>query len=145
MCGHASAYTRKLAMTLPMLRITDCRTERISEGCYKLTAVIRNSGYLPTYLTSQAKLVKKAPPLSVELTAVKGEFQMVCCSHSGDIGHLEGRFGRDAEWSRDRMEWRPTERKAEWIFRTDCQESELELVLTVSSPRCGKVTRHITV
>lgn len=145
MCGHASAYTRKLAMTLPMLRITDCRTERISEGCYQLTAVIRNSGYLPTYLTSQAKLVKKAPPLSVELTAVKGGFQMVCCSHSGDIGHLEGRFGRDAEWSRDRMEWRPTERKAEWIFRTDCQESELELVLTVSSPRCGKVTRHITV
>lgn len=143
--AHAAAYTMKLAMTLPKLKIADWKLERISDECYKLTAVIRNSGYLPTYLTSQAKLVKKAPPVTVELTAVKGKFEIECCTHPTDVGHLEGRFGRDAEWSRDRAEWKPVERKAQWILRTDSAEPELELILTASAPRCGTVKQHIVI
>ncbi len=144
MSGHASSFTRKLALTLPKLKIRTCRLETLGNGRYKLTAVIRNGGYLPTYLTSQAKAVKKAPPVKLELAAVKGDFEIECCTHPEDIGHLEGRFGRDAEWSRDRAEWRPVERRAEWMIRSDSPETELELVLTASAPRCGKVSRRIT-
>lgn len=148
MSGHAAAYTRKLAMTLPRLNIRKCELVDMGNGRYKLTAVVRNGGYLPTYLTSQAIAVKKAPPVKLELVAVKGKFEIECCTHPEEIGHLEGRFGRDGEWSRDRAEWRPVERKAEWVIRTDAAGTteagaELELELTASAPRCGRVSRRI--
>lgn len=143
MAAHASAYTRKLAMTLPKLKIRKWELERLGDGRYKLTAVVRNGGYLPTYLTSQAKTVKKAPPVKLELLAVKGEFEVECCTHPDNLGHLEGRFGRDAEWSRDRASWMPVERKAEWVIRSD--SPELVLMLTASAPRCGSVSRVVEI
>lgn len=143
MSGHASAYTIKLAMTLPRLKFQRCELTKLGDGLYKLTAVVRNAGYLPTYLTSQAEAVKKAPPVSLRLSAVKGSYETMCCTHPEDIGHLEGRFGRDAEWSRDRAEWRPVERRAEWVIRTGSPELELEL--TASAPRCGSVSKRMMI
>ena len=61
---------------------------------------------------------------------------------------MEGRFGRDAEWSHDRAMWKPNEKKVEWILRADTNKSRegeaLTLRITASTDRCGTVRREIS-
>ena len=136
----ATVYTLRLAEALPRLTIQSAKAEKLAEDLYKVSIVVRNSGYLPTYLTTQAKSVHADSPIKIFLLPQSGSFEVECCDHPIDIGHLEGRFGRDAEWSHDRNQWYPTERRAEWVIRTnDCKA----LDFTASSPRCGAV--HTTI
>lgn len=134
MARRGALYVMRLAQTLPKLTIRKAEMTRIAEGLYKITAVVRNAGYLPTYLTSQAIAVNQAPPVKVQLTG-NCDFTVECCTHPLDIGHLEGRFGRTEEWSPWIHQWKATERKAEWVIRTDCKEPEI--TITVSNPRSG--------
>ena len=138
----AAAFTIKLAQALPKLVIREVTATQLEGSIYKISAVIRNAGYLPTYLSSQALEVNAAAPVKVELTALKGSIQIECCTDKGDIGHLEGRFGRDAEWSHDRAMWKPTEHRIEWIIRAEGEEVSLQL--KAHSDRCGTVRQDFS-
>lgn len=137
-----ASFTTKLSKTLPRLTIHNASLTRLADGLYKVSAIVHNAGYLPTYLSAQAIAVHADSPVQLSLTAKSGDFSVECCSHPYHVGHLEGRFGRDAEWSHDRNMWEPTERKAEWVIRSD--SAELVLELTASSPRCGTVRETMT-
>lgn len=136
-------FAIKMARALPKLVVTSTKVEHLAENVYKLSAVIHNSGYLPTYITSQAKYVNCAPPIHAELKPVAGSFQIVCTTDREDIGHLEGRFGRIGEWSRDRENWKPTEHKVEWVITVESEKLELELV--AGTARSGSTHCTITV
>ncbi len=138
---RSASFAIKLAKTLPRLTVRETAVTCIGGNLYKISAIIRNSGYLPTYLTSQAIESGKAQPVKVELEAERGSFKVECCQNGDSLGHLEGRFGRDAEWSHDRAMWKPSEGRVQWIIRTE--EKDLELTLTASGPRCGTVRRKI--
>lgn len=138
-----AAFAIKMARALPKLVVKSFEVKNLAEHVFKVTAVVHNAGYLPTYLTSQAKYVNAADPITLDLKAVKGEFTIECTTDQSDIGHLEGRFGRIGEWSRDRENWNPTEHKTEWII---CSESDtLELELTAGTVRSGAVHCRIPV
>ena len=146
--GAAASFTIKLAKALPKLVIREASVTPLAENIYKVSAVIRNSGYLPTYLSSQAVDVNAAAPVKVKLEGVNGDIHIECCTDRGNIGHLEGRFGRDAEWSHDRAMWKPNEKKVEWNLRADTNKSRggeaLPLRITASTDRCGTVRREIS-
>lgn len=143
MSDKGSNFAIKMAMTLPKLVIRDVEVKELAENVYKISAVIHNAGYLPTYLTSQAKDVQCAPPIKVTLEAVTGSAVLECATDAEDIGHLEGRFGRIAEWSRDRANWDPVDHKAEWVITTEDEACELEL--TAATPRCGSTKVRVKV
>ncbi len=134
MAEKVGAFTLRLAKTLPHLAIRKMEAHRLAEDYYEVSAVVRNSGFLPTYLTAQAKAMKTDGAVGFSLTAADGTLEVVLCDAKEDLGHLEGRFGRDAEWSRDRAMWDPSERSVHWVVKTDAKE----LVLTAFSPKCGK-------
>ncbi len=142
LAGKAASFTIKLAKALPKLAVRKLYAEQLADTIYKVGAVIRNSGYLPTYLTSQAMEVKAAKPVRVDLKAPGGNVDIVCCTDRGNIGHLAGRFGRDAEWSRDRAMWSPTEKRIEWIIRA--KDPDIVLEVEASSPRCGTARGKVT-
>lgn len=139
----AASFTIKLAQSLPKLVIKSFEAVCLEGSIYKISAVVGNAGYLPTYLTSQALSVHRDSPIKMKLEALKGSFQVECCTDGEEIGHLEGRFGRDAEWSHDRAMWRPTEHKIEWIIRL--QEKRAILKLTVESERCGSTCSEVEI
>ncbi|MEG7531800.1 MAG: M14 family zinc carboxypeptidase, partial [Hungatella sp.] len=139
----AASFTIKLAEALPKLVIKDMIVNKLAEKIYKVSAVIKNAGYLPTYLSSQALSVNTASPIRVELTAENIPIKIECGLNPCDIGHLEGRFGRDAEWSHDRAMWKPVERKVEWVIRVE--KDGVILRLTASAPRCGAVHQDISI
>lgn len=137
----AASFTIKLAKTLPKLMIKEVNVKQLEKSIYKVDAVIGNAGYLPTYLTAQALEVSAASPVKAELESIEGDFEIECSTHPDHIGHLEGRFGRDAEWSRDRAMWKPTERRVQWVLRRKTERVVLRL--KVSSDRSGTVRKEI--
>lgn len=138
----AASFTIKLAKTLPKLAVREVNVTKLEGSIYKIDAVIRNTGYLPTYLTSQALAVSADSPVKVELEAGEGSFYVECCTDRENIGHLEGRFGRDAEWSRDRAMWKPVEHRIQWIVRAEGEHVTMQL--KAFSDRCGTVRQEIS-
>lgn len=143
MSAKGASFAIKMAMTLPRLEIRSVEVRKLADRLYKISAVIHNAGYLPTYLSSQAKYVNTAEPITLELKSVSGSFRVECTTDQYDIGHLEGRFGRIGEWSRDRENWLPTDHKTEWVISADSDTLELEL--SAGTARSGVVRRYIVV
>lgn len=87
-------FTLAHAESLPRLAITDTAAERLGGGLYRLSAVVRNMGYLPTYVTEQAKKAHRARPVTVSLQLPAG-FRLLQGPDGETIGHLGGRIHGD--------------------------------------------------
>ncbi len=75
-------------LTMPVLKV-----ESIGENLYKVTAVIENSGFLPTYVSQKAVERKFLQPLTVKLVAAEG-VELVSGQEKLELGHLEGRSNK---------------------------------------------------
>jgi hypothetical protein len=96
------------ALASPRLELQRVETERVDEHSYRVRAVVRNTGWLPTYVTQRALDRRLVDPVRVEL-----EGQPV-----RELGQLEGRTAQRASttwWS-----YEPATKDtavAEWIVR----------------------------
>lgn len=109
-------YSIKLSATLPRIEIQETHCEKLGTDMYRLSAMIGNAGYLPTYLTDQALFARVDDPVSVSLTA-EGEFELIEGKEVANIGHLEGRSKRNSLWSQWIKEWKPSAKKVSWVIR----------------------------
>lgn len=109
-------YSIKLSATLPRIEIQEAHCEKLGTDIYRLSAMIGNAGYLPTYLTDQALFARVDDPVSVSLTA-EGEFELIEGKEVANIGHLEGRSKRNSLWSQWIKEWKPSAKKVSWVIR----------------------------
>ncbi len=140
MAKKGAMFTMKLAQALPKLKITDVQRTELAPGIYHLRATVKNSGYLPTYLTSQAIAAGAAQPVALTLGS-ESAFEVLCATHPTDVGHLAGRFGRNCEWSPWIPAWQATERAVEWVVRTDCPDAQFDIV--AGSPRTGTAKARV--
>ncbi|MDX2138788.1 MAG: M14 family metallopeptidase [Chloroflexota bacterium] len=124
-------FTLQHAATTPLLRIVNAEAEALGAGLYKLTAVVKNEGYLPTYMTQRAVERQTAGSIIVTLA---GADEVVIGSTAQDIGHLAGRNERKATWSPWLPMWNATTRKAEWLVRAQPGAS---ISITASAQRAG--------
>ncbi|MFP4200738.1 MAG: M14 family metallopeptidase, partial [Clostridia bacterium] len=90
-------FTLAHAAAAPRVVIEDVQVDRIEGSVYRISAVVANAGYLPTYLTEMAVREDRAETVKVTLsgngvTPVVGECTV-------DLGHLSGRSERTAIWS----------------------------------------------
>lgn len=121
----------------PCLSFREIRVEPLGEGAYHITAVVQNTGWLPTNVTARAAEKKLVRPCEVELTLPQGA-SLVSGLRKSEIGHLAGRalkkaglFGAD-----------PTDDRAkvEWVLRAP-QGSQI--VITASGQRVGRIKTTI--
>ncbi len=77
------------AATLPHLQLDELCVAKEAEGVYRLSVVVTNNGYLPTYGCREAKKVRKAPPVKAEISC-PGH---VLGSATQQVGDLEGFSG----------------------------------------------------
>lgn len=139
----AAAFTIKLAKTLPQLEIKDESIEKLSDNLYKVEATIRNTGFMPTYLSAQAIEVKTVEPLKLSLKSTNSEdISIICASNKDHINHLEGRFGRDCEWSQWILPWNATEQKVSWVIKSNRSPA---LEITVGNDRAGTVRKQLSI
>lgn len=129
-------FTLKHAATTPLLRITDFSAEALGGDLYKVSATVKNVGYLPTYMTERAVERQTAGSLKVSLEG--GDILMGDATQ--DIGHLAGRDERKATWSPWLRQWSATTRKVEWLVRASAGTT---LTITAAAPRAGRQRAEI--
>lgn len=109
-------YSIKLAATLPKIEIQNIKYEKLDTDIYRLTAMVGNSGYLPTYLTDQARFMRSDEEVKVRI-ASEQNFEILDGRSEVNIGHLEGRSNRTSAWSQWIPEWKPAAKNASWIIK----------------------------
>ncbi|MBM4050745.1 MAG: hypothetical protein FJ279_37085, partial [Planctomycetes bacterium] len=122
------------ATAAPRLRIVEAEATPLAKGLFKVTASIRNDGYLATNITQQGITNRQARPVVVELQLPKGA-EVVVGRPKQVLGHLPGYS---------------TPRKLEWVVRASARRSASArrrgrgpLTLIASCPRAGRDERRL--
>ncbi len=126
-------FTLKHAACTPLLRFSAVKVEPLGADLFKITAVVKNIGYLPTHLTEMAIKQKVAVTTQVALE-FPDHVQLLMGEKVQDLGHLAGRDERNATWSPWLREWHSSQRKAEWLVRA---APGVTLSLEAGSARAG--------
>ena len=85
-CENDTKFNIRFAKALPSLKIESLEKEKITEGIYKITAIIGNRGYLPTNLTEEANKLKVSAPVKVKIEGC----EIVSGKEVEEIGNLDG-------------------------------------------------------
>ena len=91
-------FTLKHAACAPLVRIERLDAEPLGADLYKISAVVANHGFLPTYLTQRALEHHAAGAVQLSLESSDG-VELIMGSPAQEIGHLAGRDERTALWS----------------------------------------------
>jgi murein tripeptide amidase MpaA len=136
-CQKHSSFTLSHALLNPYLSLRNLDVKARGENVYHVTAVIENSGFLPTYTSKKAQERKVVQPIAVELTLPE-EVSFVMGQRWQEIGQLEGRSNK--LWGGFYNSSSPTDNRAkiEWVLNAK-PGSQIEL--TVRAQRAG-VLRH---
>ena len=107
-------FALRHASLLPLIRISDYKTEKVGDGIYKVEAQIVNTGWLPTNVTELAKRTKRASPVVAEIQLPEGA-ELVIGHEKISLGNLEGHSaklllprvvgGEIVDKSRAHVEW----------------------------------------
>ena len=123
------------AESSPRLRIDDVRLEPVSGNTYRVSAVIANGGFLPTYVTEIAREHALTEPI-VALLEIDGGDLLEDARQ--ELGHLAGWAERDGAWvAWNHLEWEPTKRRASWLVKAS---GNLSVRVTAQSQRAGTVS-----
>jgi hypothetical protein len=127
-------WMRLLAEISPRIVLQDVEVTPLGADLFKLTAVVENEGYLPTYLTQRALEAEIAVPVRVNLELSDAE--LVTGSPRLDIGHLAGT--RDVQ---GRTEASGARRTIEYVVRARGDGSRITIV--ARSEKGGVVRQEV--
>ncbi|MCI5774152.1 MAG: M14 family metallopeptidase [Erysipelotrichaceae bacterium] len=82
---NATRFTLRYAKSLPKIMIYDHEVTKLNDDTYKVDITLANKGYLPTYISKEAKKINKAQPIKV--TILNGEVS------DGNIKQVDGLAG----------------------------------------------------
>jgi hypothetical protein len=142
-CTAQSQLLLRLAALAPRVRFVDVEVASLGEGLARISAVLENVGYLPTYVLASAKTLPWNDPLHAWLTLGAGVRQV-----SGDerieVGHLGGWGGHHKSpmpshpgtWSTGGT----TRRRVSWVVA-----GEGEVTLRAGAARVGEVAVTVAI
>ncbi|XWX03933.1 M14 family metallopeptidase [Aggregatilineales bacterium SYSU G02658] len=124
-------FTLRHAACAPLVRVESAQAERLTADLVKVSAVVANHGYLPTYTSQRALEHDTAGTVTVSIHVAEGD--LLIGQPTQDLGHLAGRDERRAPWSPWMRAWNTTRKPVEWLVRT----TDSALTLTARAPRAG--------
>ena len=120
-------FNMMVADMLPEVDIASLDAKALGGGLFRVTAKVRNAGYIPTS-TKMMEKVRRAQPVVAALAA-KGDIEIIDGKPELSLGSLEGA---------------PAEAKrAEWIVRVK-GAAPVEVTVTASAVTAGKATKSVT-
>lgn len=135
-------FTLRHAACAPRVRLRDCRAVPVGDALWQITAVVDNTGFLPTNLSAQAIAMHVAPPVIAELSGPPA-LDFVHGAACVPVGHLAGRLQRHAAYSRF-YDWPPSAQAVSWTVRLPAPVPTT-LTLRAGCPRAGTVTATLTI
>lgn len=128
------------AATAPHLSWRSVEVTPLGDGNYHILGVLENTGFLPSYGSNQAKTMKAARPIRVEITLPEGATFKSGKART-EVGHLEGRATRlsvSTVWTSSPTDNRT---KAEWVVHAP---QGGDLTLTAKGDRAGTARTTVT-
>jgi murein tripeptide amidase MpaA len=138
-CARNTRFTVRAALCGPRLQFSLVMVEPLGASLYRVTAIVENSGYLPTNVTQQAIAMRTALPVTVTLAVEGGTIELNDATQS--LGHLAGRSERRTTYSPWSDEWGTPRKRARWLVRG---EAGAALTLTAKTPRAGTIVQTLT-
>jgi len=138
-CQKHSRFTLAHALLNPYLVLRHFEVDALGEDVFRVTLVVENPGFLPTYTSKKALKRKAVRPIEVALTLPE-EVQVIAGKQKQEIGQLEGRSNKIKSGFSFAS---PTDnrRKVEWVLQGPAA-SKIEVV--VSSQRAGTIHHTFT-
>ncbi len=133
-------FCLRMAQTLPKLMIQSLTAEQQADGIYKVTALVRNAGYLPTFVCNEAKKIKVDQPL---MAVLKTDAELLSGKAEEEIGHLEGFSGVDSSYGFNMIRTKnhaPFIKELSWIVKAAAGTS---VKLSVSNAKSGSASAEI--
>ncbi|HRW50286.1 MAG: M14 family metallopeptidase [Caldilinea sp.] len=134
-------FTLRHAACAPKLRLRDVTATPLGDRLWQISAVVDNTGYLPTSLSAQAVAMHEAKPVAAELSGPP-EMNFVQGMERVDLGHLAGRMQRHIAYSRF-YDWPSSAQAVRWVVRLP--EGDAALMLRAGCPRAGAVAATIRI
>ncbi len=132
-------YILRHAKTLPHLIFTEEKSEKLAEGLYKIEAVLGNTGFMPSYATSEFVKLKLARDIEVTLEGA----EIADGKAVQKIGQLEGFSSvktRYSVYGPANIEQEPLKKKVTWYIRGN---EGTEVTLKAVSQKAGKASVKI--
>lgn len=133
-------FCLRMAQTLPKLSIDAMTAEQNAEGVYTISAKVRNSGYLPSFICNEAKRLKVDQPLMAILST---DAELLSGKAEEKMGHLEGFSGVDSSYGYNMIRTKnhdPFVKELKWIVKAAAGTS---VKLTVGNAKSGSVSAEI--
>jgi len=143
-CHKNCLFTLYHAACLPQIEMDKVKVESLGQGVYKILAVVKNKGYLPTNVCQQAVSAGKAKPITIEVRKTSpedAEVQFIAGKPKEEVGHLPGLSG-----SGRAMGWYggssgSIQKEVEWVVKAP---RGIQLEVLVSSERAGWASCRVT-
>ena len=140
LCEGITRYMIRFARCMPHVEVVSLQKECITEGIYRITAVVGNRGFLPTNITDQAVRAAVNKPVIVEISGVK---ELVTGKEKEEIGDLSGFSRAQTKVSYGLVTNRKEaemKRKVSWIVKAAAGDT---VSVRVSHEKSGKDTKEI--
>lgn len=138
---HTRFFLRAVK-TLPLIRFTSVTAENVGADVYKVQATLANQGYLPTYITAEAKNAKIVRDLTV---SIEGEgIELVQGKQTETIGQLGGFSTLGASMSTlgpSTGNGDGCEKVITWVIKA---KAGTTLTFTGGNAKVGKTSKQIT-
>ena len=135
-------FTLRHAGSAPRLALRSCTAMALSDGLWQVTAVVENTGFLPTNLSAQAVAMHAAKPVSVELSGPP-KMSFVQGPACVEVGHLAGRMQRHTTYSRF-YDLPPAAQAVSWVVQLPMREAAT-LTVRAGCPRAGAVVARVEI
>jgi murein tripeptide amidase MpaA len=132
LCHRNMRFTLGCASAAPRVQLRSLRATRETEGVWRIRAVAENVGFLPTWVSEQARLAERAKPVMAELDGPN--LRLLAGRRRQVVGDLSGRSGlveSFAPWSGSENASRQA---IEWVVAGDAGS---EAVVSIDSPSGG--------
>ncbi|WP_207654673.1 M14 family metallopeptidase [Sulfobacillus sp. hq2] len=131
-CERVGRFLTTLGLSTAQLQVGPITSERIGDNVYRIAAMVKNQGFLPTSSTKRGGEMKRVMGVKAELA---GNFEMIAGESPCQLGHLAG-YGEITS----AMPPGKNRKVAEWVVRA---QPGTHLTLTFSAPRAGTVQELI--
>ncbi|HEX2916264.1 MAG TPA: M14 family metallopeptidase [Chloroflexia bacterium] len=125
----------------PLLNVPVLDVESIGENLYKVTAVVENTGFLPTYISQKALERKFLQPVKAKLVVVEG-VEIVSGQEEAELSHLEGRSNKQSVSPFQNGYASDYRAKVEWVVKAN---PGTKITVEAYAERAGRARRELAV
>jgi hypothetical protein len=142
-CREHTEFMLYQASLSPLLRSKDVSHSPIANDMYKVTAVVANYGFLPTFVSEAARANRRDMPIVLRIEVDNGE--IVSGQQRSDLGHLDGNApGEDGYFlfSEDRRQL--PSKTVEWVIRKDAGGRPCTVRIQVAAAKGGRDEKAVS-